>query len=92
MTDILDQRLRASPDAFASGVQDETVLLHLKRGEYFGMDSIGTRIWTGLNEGRSPREICKEVAADHGVPLEQVQDDARKFLEDLQANEIIIAE
>ena len=90
MTDILQQQLKASPDAFASAVGDETVLLQVKRGTYFGLDAIGTRIWAGLNEGRTPMEICKQIAVDHDVPIETVEADARVFLEDLKANEIVI--
>ena len=92
MTDILQQRFKASPDAFASAVGDETVLLQVKRGTYFGLDALGTRIWSGLNNGRSPAEICEEIAAEFDVPLETVEADARAFLQDLKSNEIIVAE
>ena len=92
MTDILQQRFKASPDAFASAVGDETVLLQVKRGTYFGLDALGTRIWSGLNNGRSPAEICEEIAAEFDVPLETVEADARVFLQDLKSNEIIVAE
>ena len=91
-TDILLQRLKPSPDAFANGVRDETVLLQVKRGAYYGMDAIGTRIWAGINEGRLPVEVCKEISTDYDVPLDTVEADARIFLEDLKANEIIVAE
>ena len=92
MSDILQQRLKASPDAFASAVGDETVLLQVKRGTYYGLDAIGTRIWAGLNEGRSPAEICQQIAAEHDVPIATVEADARAFLQDLKANEIIVAD
>lgn len=92
MTDILQQRLKASPDAFASAVGDETVLLQVKRGTYYGLDAIGTRIWAGLNDGRRPVEICEQIAVEHDVPIETVEADARTFLEDLKANEIVISD
>ena len=92
MTDILQERLKASPDAFASAVGDETVLLQVKRGVYYGLDAMGTRIWAGLNEGRSPAEICEQIAAEYAVPIETVESDARTFLQDLKANEILVAD
>jgi hypothetical protein len=91
MTDILRQRLQASPDAFASAVGDETVLLQVKRGVYYGLDAMGTRIWAGLNEGRTPGEICEQIAAEYDVAIETVESDARAFLQDLKANEIVIS-
>jgi hypothetical protein len=90
MTDILQQRFKASPDAFASAVGEEIVLLQVKRGTYYGLDAIGTRIWAGLNEGLSPVEVCARIAAEHDVSIEIVEADARAFLKDLKANEIII--
>ena len=92
MTDILQERLKASPDAFASAVGDETVLLQVKRGVYYGLDAMGTRIWAGLNEGQSPTEICEQIAAEYSVPIETVETDARTFLQDLKANEILVAD
>jgi hypothetical protein len=92
MTDILQQRLKASPDAFASAVGDETVLLQVKRGVYYGLDAVGTRIWVGLNDGQAPAEICQQIAAEHGVPIETVEADARTFLQDLKANDIVVAD
>ena len=92
MTDILQQRLKASADAFASAVGDETVLLQVKRGTYYGLDAIGTLIWTGLNEGRTPVEICERIAHEHKVAIETVEADARAFLEDLKANEIVVSD
>jgi hypothetical protein len=35
--------------------------------------------------------MCREIAAEHDVPVTQVEDDTRKFLEDLKANDIIVA-
>ena len=50
MTDILDQNLEPSREAVESRVGEETVLLHLKSGTYFGIDAVGTRIWALLKD------------------------------------------
>ena len=89
--DILDQRLRPSPDAFANAIGEETVLLHVKRGIYYGLDPVGTRIWEGLNDDVRPRELCRRVAAECDVSLDVVEADARKFLNDLVENQIVVA-
>lgn len=90
MTDILDSDLRPSEDSFGQGVADETVLLQVKRAAYYGMNSVGTLIWNGIQDGELPRNICASIARDFEVPVETVEDDARRFLEDLAANDIII--
>lgn len=90
--DILRQRLTPSADAFANSVGDETVLLQIKQGTYYGLDPIGTRVWSGLSEGRLAIDVCREIAEEFDVAQEIVEQDARTFLEELKANEIIVAE
>ena len=51
MTDILDRHLAPSPDAAESAVGNETVILHLVNGTYYGLDPVGTRIWGLIKEG-----------------------------------------
>ena len=88
--DILDCNIAPSPDSFSNGVVGETVLLHIKRGVYYGMDPVGTVIWNGIQDGRSAREICAGIADDYSVALDTVEGDARRFLQDLASNDIII--
>jgi len=90
MTDFLQKRLAPSPDAAESAVGDETVLLHLKSGTYFGLDAMGTRIWAMLKQGLAPADICARIAADHDVPLATVEADARRFLGELKDNDIVV--
>lgn len=91
MIDILDQDLRPSRESHGQCVADETVLLQVDRAAYYGMNPVGTLIWNGIENGRAPRDICASIARDFEVPVDTVEADARKFLEDLAANDIIVA-
>jgi hypothetical protein len=90
VTDILQSRLVPSPDAAESAVGDETVILHLKSGIYFGLDAVGTRIWSMLKKGIPPSEICRRIAEEFEVDPKQVEVDAAEFLDDLKANDILV--
>jgi hypothetical protein len=90
MTDIFSQPLAPSPDAVESSVGDETVLLHLKSGTYFGLDPIGTRIWAMLKEGLSPGAICSRLTEEFEVEAEAAEADVRRFLGELKANDILV--
>ena len=90
MTDILDQRLQPSSDAVESRVGDETVLLHLGSGTYFGLDAMGTRIWALLKEGVMPADIQRRIEDEHDVAAETVETDIRRFLAELKANDILV--
>jgi len=90
MTDILAEALVPSSDAVESAVGDETVILHLKSGTYFGLDPMGTRIWAMLKEGVSNSDICKRLTEEFDVSREVVEADARRFLSELKANDILV--
>ena len=90
MIDILTRRLTPSPDAATSAVGDETVILHLVNGTYYGLDPVGTRIWALLKDGIATPDICRLMAEEYGVELAIIEADARKFLTDLAAQDIVV--
>lgn len=70
-------------------VGNETVLLHLGSGQYFGLDEQSSRIWLRVKEGRSLSEISEEIAEDYDVPFETALSDVQDFIEDLVGNSIL---
>lgn len=94
MTSILETTISYTPtaDAVESSLQDETVILHLGSGIYFGLDAVGTVIWEQLKQTRSPQAILailRELYPDAPDTLEQ---DVSSFLQDLLTHELIVAE
>ena len=90
MTDILTRPLTPSPDAVESAVGDETVILHLVNGTYYGLDPVGTRIWAMIKDGAAMPDICRTLADEYGFALTTIEEDARKFLTDLEAQGILV--
>lgn len=90
MTDILSSPVAPSPDAVDSAVGDETVLLHLKSGIYFGLDAMGTRVWVMLKERVPPAAICERLTLEFDVEPAIVESDVRRFLGELKANDILV--
>ena len=90
MTDILERQLSCSDAVADSSVGDETVILHLTDGTYYGLDVVGTRIWTMIKHGVSTSDICQRLAEDFETDLATIEADARKFLSDLEAQGILI--
>ena len=90
MTDILERHLVPSPDAAESAVGDETVILHLVNGTYYGLDAVGTRIWALIKHGVALPDICKQLAKEYAIEQATVEEDARRFVTDLEAQGILI--
>ena len=90
MTELTTQPLCPSPDAVESAVGDETVILHLRNGTYYGLDVMGTRVWSLIKEGIQPSDISRRIADQYGVDLALVENDVRIFLADLRAQDILV--
>ncbi|MBF7728670.1 PqqD family protein [Pseudomonas sp. N040] len=88
--DILTSKLTPSDQAIESSVGDETVLLNLENGTYYGLDPVGTRIWALLKQEHSPAEICDLLSAEYEVEQVTIENDVRSFLTDLKTHGIVI--
>ena len=90
MTDILSLQLLPSEQALESRVGEETVILHLERDIYYGLDQLGTRIWQLLKDGMAPAAISDIVVREYGATRESIEADMRRFLSDLYAHGIVV--
>lgn len=90
MTDILARKLTPSKDVAESIVGDETVILHLVNGTYYGLDPVGTLIWGLMRKGVPLPDICRQLAEEFEVDLAVLESDARTFLRDLEAQGIVV--
>lgn len=72
-------------DAQAScQIDDETVIMHLETGRYFGYDPVGTRIWALMKEPRTVSAICEQLVTEYeGVEASQCTSDVLAFLREL---------
>lgn len=83
-------RLKPSVDCVVREIGGETVLLHLSKGTYFGLNETGTQIWRLLAGGASAGEIVDAFAQEHEIPRKQLESDIRAFLDDLLENGILL--
>ena len=82
-------KVTISPNAVARQVGDETVILHLVRGTYFGLDAVGARFWQLMGEGKSFGEICDVMLDEYEVSREDLERDTRALIKDLLAQDLI---
>ena len=69
-----------SKDVLTQELQDETVLLDLDSENYFGLDSVGTRIWQLLNEGQDEVAIVNTLLDEYEVEREVLEKDIAELL------------
>lgn len=78
-----------SDDLVFAGMGDETVLMSLEQGEYYGLDAIGTRIWALLDQPMTVADLCDRLVQLYAVELELCQQDTLDFVQELYDAKII---
>jgi hypothetical protein len=67
----LDQKVRIHPQVVDTKLEEgEVVLLHLEGKVYYSLNLTGERIWQGLKEGLSLKEISRRLQAEFDVDEE----------------------
>ena len=60
-------RLELSPAVRFQEVEGEAVLLDIERGEYFGLNEVGTRFWVRAREDRDIGAIIDALLDEYEV-------------------------
>ena len=72
----LNQTISLSPHVISQEVAGETVLLDLDSEHYFGLDTVGTRVWQLIGQQGNLRDIFATLLEEYDV-------DQARLLEDL---------
>lgn len=79
-----------APGAMAKTVGDETVILDLDHGIYFGLDPVGTRIWQLIGDGRTIGETCDELYRLYDVDRQRLDKETGELLAELVERKLIV--
>jgi hypothetical protein len=85
----LSDRVSTPPQVMARSVGDETVILDLATGTYFGLDPVGARIWQLMGEGKTLAEICDLMLDEYEVSREELERDTLRLAEELAAQGLV---
>lgn len=68
----------------SSDLDDETVILHVESGKYYGLKGTGASIWKIIQEGsKSLNELREIILANYEVDSEQCDRDLLALLQEL---------
>ena len=64
-------------------VGDETVLLDMATGFYFGLDGVGKRIWESVADGKTLGQTAATIADEYDVEQARAETDVIEFVGEL---------
>ena len=79
----LDDALTIAADVMFSRLNDETVLLDLKSGTYFGLNDVGTRVWELVERGQPLATIVDTLAEEYAAEHAELARDVLNLADEL---------
>lgn len=85
----LSDKLEVPVEVMARQVGEETVILHLESGTYYGLDPVGARIWQLIVEGKNLGEVCGVMIDEYEVEQVQIERDVLDLACELEAKKLV---
>lgn len=73
----------ATEACLASAVDDEQVILDTDTGTYYGLNPVGSYLWTLLEEAHTVEELVSKTATEFDVSKGECRTDVRSFLAEM---------
>jgi Coenzyme PQQ synthesis protein D (PqqD) len=87
-----DSTVVAAKDQVSSDLGGEVAILDLKAGVYYGLDAVGARIWSLIQEPRTVNEIRDILLEEYEVEPERCERDLLVLLQRLADERLIEVE
>ncbi len=71
---------------------DETVLLELETGQYFGLNAVATRLWQLIGELGDTARVVETASQEYEVDPKRLEQDLNQLVADLLARHLLVAD
>ena len=75
MTINLDTLISTPEAVYTQDIDDETILLDIQSGHYFGLDLVGSRMWQLMREHGALRPTYETLLTEYEVDPERLEAD-----------------
>jgi hypothetical protein len=79
----------AAPNLVGCALDDEAVLLNVETGTYYGLNSVGRRVWQLVQRPRTIAAVRDTLVAEFDVPPERCERDLVSLLAELQQHGLV---
>ena len=85
----LESSVSPASDVLFKDVGGEAVVLNLETGKYYGLDEVGARMWTLLNEKKQVKEVYQALVKEFEVSTDQLEHDLLSLVNQLANNGLL---
>ena len=89
---VLNKKIIFADTIFAQEVDGEMVLLDMDSENYFGLDGVGSAIWSAIEQKQILQDIFDVLLQEYDVEPEVLKKDLIDFVIKLEENQLIKVE
>ncbi|MFW6352516.1 MAG: lasso peptide biosynthesis PqqD family chaperone [Bacteroidota bacterium] len=82
--------IQRKTELLCSKMDEEVVMMNIDKGEYYGLDEIGSRIWQILEKPVHFNDIIQTLTDEYDVEETTCRDDVTAFLKELHEKDLIV--
>ncbi len=79
----------ATKNQIGADLAGESVVLHLKNGVYYGLNTVGSRVWTLVQQPIRVQEIVGDLVSQYEVEPQHCEQDVLALIEKLVAEGLV---
>jgi hypothetical protein len=91
-TTALDRTVRITEETIFRELAGEAVLLQLRAGMYFGLDTVGTRLWQLIAEHGDLRRVFAQAREEFDVDDATLERDLLALVDSLVSRDLVVVE
>ena len=84
-----DSRLTPAKHVVSTMHGTRTVLLDSRSGHYYGLDEVGSRIWSLAQAGFAAATIAEKLAQEYDAPPDRLRQDVSAFIDELKESHLL---
>ena len=85
----LQSKISTHEDVLFRDLGGEAIVLSLETGKYYGLDEVGTRMWTLLSQHGQVEPAYRALLDEYDVTEEQLREDMLRFIEELASHQLL---
>jgi len=79
-----------NPQIISSKMDNEVVMMSVEKGNYYGLNRVGSEIWEKLTEPITVAGLCDKLMQEYDVEKEQCEREVMAYLEKLVTEGVIL--
>jgi hypothetical protein len=88
----MNKKWQVNSSVLSTTIDQEAVLMSIEQESYFGLDSIGTRIWELLSlKSATIDELTSILMEEYDVDENTCRSDVKAFIDDMSERKLIIS-